>query len=62
MFLVPHLLLSISVLIHGAQGVLYPGQPSRQAQQQTDHPLQVTYEQVVPLQFHRETTLTDQHL
>ncbi len=52
---VPHLLLSICVLVHGAQRVLYPGQPSREAQQQADHPLQVSYEQVVPLQLHGQT-------
>lgn len=60
--LVAHLLLGISVLVHGAQGVLHPGQPSREAQQQVNHPLQVSYEQVVPLQLHGQTALTDQHL
>lgn len=60
--LVPHLLLSICVLVHSAQGVLYSGQPSREAQQQADHPLQVSYEQVVPLQLHGQTALTDQSL
>lgn len=59
---IPHLLLSICVLVHGAQGVLNPRQPSRQAQQQAHHPLQVSDEQVVPLQLYGLTALTDQHL
>lgn len=58
----PHLLLGVCVLVHRAQGILYPGQPSREAQQQADHPLQVSYEQVVPLQLHGQTALSDQHL
>lgn len=57
-----HLLLSICVLVHSAEGVLYPGQPSRETQQQAYHPLQVSYEQLVPLQLNGKTALTDQHL
>lgn len=57
-----HLLLGVCVLVHGAQGILDPGQPGREAQQQVHHHLQVTYEQAVPLQFHRKAVFTDQQL
>lgn len=57
-----YLLLCVRVLVHGAQGVLDPGEPRRQAQQQADHSLQVADEQVVPLQLHGQTALSYQRL
>lgn len=55
-----YLLLVVGVPVHGAQGVLHPGQPGREAQQQADHPLQVPDEEAVALHLQWEAVLADQ--
>lgn len=51
------LLLSVGVLVYSCQSVLHSGEAGRQAQQQTDYPLQVAHKKQVALKLHRGAAL-----